>query len=110
MHIVISKLSTLVYVINIVKYVLDEGAYKSALFCAVSKSDICDQVEYPELDTRNYLDKRYKKWYNENIYPYGVLSHREKFNGRLDNKNCEHRYEFFCRPIYDNGKYNVIEV
>ncbi|GAA0431334.1 hypothetical protein GCM10008934_21040 [Virgibacillus salarius] len=93
-----SKLSALINVINIVNDALDKGAYKSALFCALSISDICGQIEYPELDKQNCVGKRYKKWYNENIYPYEIPNHKEKFNERHDNKICEtrvYRYEFF---------------
>ena len=71
----IEIISSLRNVTEIVKEALDKNAYRAAFFCSLSIPDICGQLFYPDLRGNNSSTKRYKKWYNENIYQY---EHPEK--------------------------------
>ncbi|WP_392454799.1 hypothetical protein ACF3OH_11865 [Chryseomicrobium aureum] len=61
---------------------LEEDKLLSALTLALTIPDICGKVAYPKL----LVGARYRRWYNEYIYPYEVPSgaNNEHINYALD--------------------------
>lgn len=93
---------------NIVETIDDaifKNAEQAAFFCSLSIPDIAGQIEYPSLRGKKpgVVGKRYKKWYDQNLYPYENPNTSDLL--KLNKIDGEIMYLIRCK-LYHQGDYS----
>ena len=97
---------------NIVETIDDailKNAEQAAFFCSLSIPDIAGQIEYPSLrgEKNGVVGKRYKKWYDQNLYPYENPNTSDVL--KLNKIDGEIMYLIRCK-LYHQGDYSHEDV